>query len=123
MLFEREPIFSYYIIFECEVMRCDISTTDGGEFVTYISEQTTPIENRENALIYWLDYRGGAGFRPRNPKRGFYILDPAEDNILQSEVAAIFARGRIIYQDVKLLERVARYIATAQKLSFRSEKD
>ena len=118
MLFEREPIFSYYIIFECEILQCDIRPDESG-LATYISRKTTPIENPESALIYWLDYRWRAwrtGCRLQNKNRGVYILEPS-NNQNQKEVAEIFINGRKIYQDLWTRKLIARYLSTAERLS------
>lgn len=100
----REIRFIYFIVFDGEVFQCEI-IHHGKDWITFIHEKTTPIKDRENALIYSQEIEVG-----KNKSRR--IMSPA--NALQKAVASFFATEKVFYQDNRVGEQINQYLLWQQ---------
>lgn len=101
----KDVRFIYFIIFNDEILQCEIVKKDNLIF-TFIHRKTTELKDEENDLIYNLEYNPGRNYRrkitkPTN-KREQLILD-------------MFNQGKVFYQDNEVGEIVRNYFVTCQK--------
>lgn len=95
-----EILFTYFIIFDGDILQCEIIQHDAYLF-TFIHAKTTELKNVEGDLIYTTDYNVRGNYK-RN------ILKPTSK--LEKRVTDFFLRDKVFYQDNEIGEIVRNYI-------------
>ena len=92
--------FTYFIIFDGEVLQCEIIVKDNNNF-TFIHRKTSPIKDEEKDLIYSTEYRPLPNWKRK-------INKPTTD--IEKKIAVYFAKDKVFYQDNDVGEIVRNYL-------------
>ena len=99
--YKREQIVGeYYILWESEILHCEIIQSDTNYF-TYIHSKTTPIKNEDESLIFTQEF----DMRPNVRRK---ITDPFDD--IGRKIYWFFRNDKVFYQDNEVGEVVRNYI-------------
>ena len=101
----RDVLFFFFILFDDELLQCEIVQRDELLFV-FIHRKTTPLKDTDNDLIYSTEYNP----RP-NYKRN--ILKPSTR--VEKKIHALFATDSVFYQDNEVGEIVRNYLMWCKK--------
>lgn len=93
-------IFRYFIIFESEVLQCNIIKVNDYIF-TYIHQKTTPISHPNTDLIYSREYIPAKNYR-RNIRK--------PETKKEEKIMWFFNHDKVFYQDNMVGEIVANYL-------------
>lgn len=96
----KDIIFTYFIVFERNILQCEIVETNTGTY-TYIHRKTTPLKNPERDLIYTPDYDPRPNYRRKITK--------ATDKI-DRRIQSYFVSDKVFYQDNDTGETVQNYL-------------
>lgn len=102
---DKEVLFTYFIIFEDDVLQAEIIQHDDDIF-TYIHRKTTPIKDTKHDTIYTLDY---------NPAMNYHRLLTRSTTRLERKIAYFYNTDKVFYQDNEVGEIVRNYIITSMK--------
>lgn len=92
--------FTYFIEFNDNLYQCEVVTKDP-DFFTYIHIKTTEIQDKQNDLIYTLDYHSQLNYN-RN------ILKPQSQ--LQKNLLWYFMTDRVYYQNNEVGDSINNYL-------------
>lgn len=95
-----EIMFKYFIIFDRDVLQCEIVLHDDMLF-TFIHRKTTEIKDNENDLIYTPEYSPRPNYRRK-------ITKPETNT--EKKIANFFIRDKVFYQDNEIGEIVRNYL-------------
>lgn len=98
--FHNDVLFEYFIIFNNELLQCDIVLVDDLLF-TYIHYKTTPIKNEDIDLIYTTEDSARPNYRKR-------ITKPTSP--IEKKIANFFITNKVFYQDDNVGELVRNYL-------------
>lgn len=101
----KQIVFTYFIVFNDSTYQCEIISVNGDLF-TFIHDKTTHIKDRQDNLIYSLDYNVSLCYN-RN------ILKPI--NELQKKVLWFFANGRVFYQNNSIGNAIENYLKLCKR--------
>lgn len=101
----NEIIYTYFIIFDNNILQCEIIVTNNITF-TFIHRKTTPLKSEDNDLIYSTSYDPRCNWR-RN------MLN-SKDNI-DVQIKWYFITDRVYYQDNTVGEIVKNYLLWCKK--------
>lgn len=102
---EKDILFTYFIIFEGDILQAEIIQKDDDIF-TFIHRKSTPIRNPNNDVIYSLDIVPNINHH-RN------LLGRVGN--LEKRISYFFLTNKVFYQDNEVGEIVRNYIITSQK--------
>lgn len=92
--------FIYFIEFSNKVYQCEVVLKDDVTF-TFIHNKTTPIKDKDNDLIYSLDY---------NPKMNYNRNIYKPINKIQEKLLWYFKTDRVYYQDNEVGNAISNYL-------------
>ena len=92
--------FTYFIIFDGEILQCEIIVKDNNNF-TFIHRKSTPIKDEEKDLIYSTEYRPLPNWKRK-------INKPTTE--IEKKIAMYFAKDKVFYQDNDVGEIVRNYL-------------
>lgn len=101
-----DVLFTYFIVFDGEVLQCECIRKDNGHSFTYIHRKTTPLQNDDKDLIYSLRYDP----RPNWRRRMTRPRTPIERYILSQ-----FQQDKVYYQDNEVGMMVENYLNASGK--------
>lgn len=101
----EDIIFSYFILFDNEMLQCDIVSQDDLNF-TFIHRKTSEIKDPENDLVFTPDHSPRANYRR-------YITKPRDK--LGNKIAEYYIKDKIFYQDNDVGEVVRNYLSWCGK--------
>ena len=90
--------FTYFIIFEGDILQCELIDVDDGVF-TYIHRKTTPIKNDDD-IVFKTEY----SIRPNEFRKLNHPQTKVESNLYD-----FFLKDRVFYQDNEVGEVVRNY--------------
>lgn len=96
----KEILFTYFIIFDGDILQCEIIRHDDLYF-TFIHRKTTPIKDEEMDVVYSADYS------PRYNKLR-KITKPQSK--MEQKIADHFKKDKVFYQDNEVGEIVRNYL-------------
>ena len=97
--------FIYFIEFNNKIYQCEIIEKDQQVF-TYIHDETTPIKNKKQDLVYSLDFHTGINYN-RN------ILKPSLE--IGKKIAWFFVHDRVYYQDNETGDAINNYLKICKR--------
>lgn len=104
--FDRNDIqFIYFIIFDGEIMQCEIVNKDGN-FFTFIHEKTTPLQNPEKDLIFSFEQKAAPNWRINLCKPSLPV---------EKQVYSFFVSGKVFYATNEVGEVVRNYLLRCKK--------
>ena len=105
---KNDIIFEYFIVFNEQIMHCEIVSVDNKVF-TYIHRKTTKIRNPDNDLVYSLEY---------DPRPNWHrdITRPASE--IGRNIFNFFRMDKVYYQDNECGEVVRNFIMTVSGKEF-----
>ena len=92
--------FIYFIIFNDDVLQCEIVMTDKENF-TFIHPKTTPLKNPEKEIIFSQDF---------NPLPNYHRKLTRPKSSLEKKIAWYFATDNVFYSDNETGEIVRNYL-------------
>ena len=97
---KNDIMYSYFIIFEDNILQADIVMNDHERF-TFIHQKTTPIKNEDTDVVFSLT---------PDEKNNHYIslLKPADN--LSKKIITFFANNKVFYQSNDIGEIVNQYL-------------
>ena len=97
---KQDIMYSYFIIFEDNILQADIVMNDHERF-TFIHQKTTPIKNEDTDVVFSLT---------PDEKNNHYIslLKPADN--LSRKIITFFANNKVFYQSNEIGEIVNQYL-------------
>lgn len=95
---KRDIIYTYFIIWEDDILQCEIVTKDCDSF-TYIHRKTTPL--RDDNLVYTVDFSHKWNYRRR-------INKPTSQ--AEKIIFSYYLNDKIFYQDNEVGEIVRNYL-------------
>ena len=99
--YKPEDILLYYFIeFNNQVLQCEIIQKDDSLF-TYIHEKTTPIKDRDKAIIYSAEFH-----EQRNYKRKLF----STASTIEKKIGWFFIHEKVFFQNNEVGELVRNYI-------------
>lgn len=99
--FERKDVkYIYYIIFDDEVLQCEIVYLEDKRF-TFIHRKTTPIRIENNTIIFSSEYNSNIHYRRK-------ITKPIDE--IGKKIASFYIRDLIFYQDNEVGNIVENYL-------------
>lgn len=98
-------VFVFYIEFENIILQANIIVTDTDNFI-FIHAKTTPIKDRDNALIYSL-------FADGKPNHKRKLISNATE--FDSKITRYFATDKVFYQSNEIGEIIRNYIKVSSK--------
>lgn len=96
----KDIIFTFFIIFDGELLQCEIISVDNNAFI-FIHRKTTPLKDEDNDLIYAEKYDA----RPNWRRKITVPVLPVEHKLLE-----FFRAEKIFYQDNEVGEIVRNYL-------------
>ncbi len=101
----KNILFTYFIEFNSHIFQCEIIQVNQQIF-TFIHEKTTPLKDKNNDLIYSLDY---------NPKINYNrnIFKPT--NEVTKKIAWFYTHDRVYYQDNEVGDTVNNYLKICKR--------
>jgi hypothetical protein len=96
----KDIIFTFFIIFDGEVLQCEVVSVDNNAFM-FIHRKTTPLKDEDNDLIYSEKYDA----RPNWRRKITVPVLPIEHNLLE-----FFRAEKIFYQDNEVGEIIRNYL-------------
>ena len=103
----KDVKFTYFIVFDEEVLQCEVVKRDGSSF-TFIHRKTTPIKDEKRDLVYQQEY----SHRPNVRRR--LTRDSSE---IGRKLIAFFHDDKVFYQDNEVGEIVRNYLMWCEKAS------
>lgn len=96
----KDIIFTYFIMYERDVLQCEIINIDGNVF-TFIHRKTTEIKHTEEDLIYSSEFKYNCNWvrkltKPKTP--------------VEKKIAEFFRIEKVFYQDNEVGEIVRNYL-------------
>ncbi len=101
----KNVMFTYFIEFNDSIYQCEVIDLDGIYF-TYVHIKTTEIKNRDDDLIYTLEYDPRINYN-RN------IFKPL--NKLQERILWFFNTSRVYYQNNEVGDAISNYLKICKK--------
>lgn len=102
----KDVLFRYFIIFNDKIYQCNVIDVDG-EMFTYIHNKTTNIQDKDNDLIYTLEYSHKLNYN-RN------IYKPI--NSLQKKLLWFFINDKVFYQSNEVGDAISNYLKICKNL-------
>lgn len=102
----NEILFTYFILFNNELLQCEIIQHDNSRF-TFIHRKTTELKNTENDLIYTPEY---------NPKPNYKRKITKPTSPLEKKIVDFFTKDKVFYQDNEVGEIVRNYLIWCGKV-------
>lgn len=96
----KDVLFTYYIVFDGEVLTCQVVQSDN-LFFTFIYHKTTELKELDNDLIYTTDFDARPNFRRK-------ITKPRSE--LERKLAEFFVKDKIFYDSNETGEIVRNYL-------------
>lgn len=96
----EDIVFRYFILFETDLLECDIVNIDGRKY-TFIHEKTTPLKHPDTDLIYTTDYSTKPNWRRK-------INLPGSE--VERKLWNYFVLDKVCYQDNAVGEIVRNYL-------------
>lgn len=101
----KNIIFMYFILFDNNILQCDIILKDDLYF-TFIHRKTTPIKNPDRDLIFTTEY---------NPKPNYRRRINKPKNPVENKIYNFFKNDDVYYQDNETGEIVRNYLMWCNK--------
>lgn len=92
--------FTYFIIFDGEILQCEIIRKDKNDF-TFIHRKTTPLKDKTRDLIYSAEYNPLPNWKRK-------INKPITN--IEKKIASYFIKDKVFYQDNDTGEIVRNYL-------------
>lgn len=96
----KDIIFTYYIVFDSDLLECNVVRTDSLYF-TFIHRKTSELEERPNDLIYSTEYDARPNFRRK-------ITRPRTD--IERRIAEFYIKDKIFYDSNETGEIIRNYL-------------
>lgn len=96
----KDIVFTYFIVFEGEILQCEIVMTDKENF-TFVHPKTTPIKDPEKDVIYTQDY---------NPRPNYHRKITKPVSTLEQKIAWYYKTDNVFYADNETGEIVRNYL-------------
>jgi len=96
----KNILFTYFIIFSDTVYQCEIVNKDNNLF-TFIHLKTTPIKDKNNDVIFSLDYYPSLNYNVN-------VLKPS--NEITKRIAWFFVHDRVYYQNNDIGDAINNYL-------------
>lgn len=96
----KDIVFTYFIIFDGEVLQCEIVSVDNMLF-TFIHRKTTELKHPDEDLIYSPDYDPRPNWRRR-------LTVPTTP--IEKKIAAFYRTDKVFYQDNDVGDLVKNYL-------------
>ena len=96
----REILFVYFILFDEELLQCEVVQHDNLYF-TYIHRKTTPLKDTKNDIIFTPEY---------NPQPNYFRKINEPRTVLQKKIYSFFLNDKVFYQDNEIGEIVRAYL-------------
>ena len=101
----KDVLFTYYIIFDADVLECNIVRTDD-KYFTFIHRKTSEMQERSNDLIYSTEFDARPNFRRK-------ITKPRSD--IEKKIAEFYIKDKIFYDSNDTGEIVRNYLIWCRK--------
>lgn len=101
----KEIVFTYYIVFDTDVLECNVVRTDNMYF-TFVHKKTSELEEREHDLIYTTQFDARPNFRRK-------ITKPRSD--LERKIAEFYVNDKVFYDSNETGEVVRNYLVWCGK--------
>lgn len=96
----KEIIFTYFIVFDGQILQCEIVSHDGLSF-TFIHPKTTELKHTDKDLIYTTDYHAEPNYRRRLTKPVLPI---------EKKIYYFFQTEKVFYSDNETGEIIRNYL-------------
>lgn len=96
----KDILFTYFIIWETEILQCEIIQIDNVNF-TYIHRKSTPIQDEEKDLVFSTEFNPRFNYRRK-------INKPIDE--LGKKISWFFSTDRVFYQDNEVGEVIRNYL-------------
>lgn len=96
----KEILFTYFIIFDGDILQCEIIRHDDLYF-TFIHRKTTPIKDEEMDVVYSADY---------SPRYNKIRKITKPQSKMEQKIAEHFKKDKVFYQDNEVGEIVRNYL-------------
>lgn len=96
----QDVVFSYFILFENDLLQADIINIDGRKY-TFIHQKTTPLKYPDNDLIYCPEYSTKPNWRRK--------INVAGSDV-ERKIWNYFVLDKVVYQDNTVGEVVRNYL-------------
>lgn len=97
---EKDVIFRYFIIYEEEILQCNIVCRDNEAF-TFIHHKTTPIKDEDNDIIFCCDQEQKANYLTK-------ITRPTTK--IGRQILSFFTNNKVFYQSNEVGDLVEHYL-------------
>ena len=97
---QNEILFVYYIIFEGDILQCEIIHHED-LFFTFIHKKTTEIKNESETIIYTLEFSPKPNYRRK-------ITIPTSD--IERKIVWFFKNDKVFYQSNEIGNIVMNYL-------------
>lgn len=97
---DKDILYMYFIVFDNEILQCEIITRDDLLF-TYIHRKTTPIKENESNIIYQQNY---------DVRNNYCRKINHPHSIIEKKIADFFLKEKVFYQDNEVGEIVRNYL-------------
>ena len=101
----KDVIFTYLVIFDRELLQCDVVQTDETCFI-FVHQKTTPIKNPDEDLIYTVSYDARLNWR-RNLLRPVYSVE--------QKLLALHKADQVFYQSNDVGDLYSHYLDWCRK--------
>lgn len=104
---KQEIKYQYYIIFDKEVLQCEIiKSRELKQWFTFVHRKTSPIKDDDKGLIFQIEPNVDRKYRKK-------ITRPSDD--ISQKVAWFFKNEKVFYQDNEVGEIIRNYIIWCDK--------
>lgn len=98
--FRKNILFTFFIIFEEEMLQCEIIARDNNIFM-FVHRKTTPLRDEKNDLIYQQEYNPAVNYRRK-------ITIPQTK--VESKIADLIKNDKVFFQDNLVGETFRNYL-------------
>lgn len=102
----KDVLLTYFIKFDGKIYQCEIIDVDG-EMFTYIHDKTTPIQDKDNDLIYSLEYS-----HKMNYNRSIY----KPTTKVGKRILYFFKTDKVFYQDNEVGDAINNYLKISRTI-------
>lgn len=96
----KNIIATYFIIWEQDILQCEIINEITNEYITYIHRKTTPIQNENKDIVYTTEFSSKPNYR----RKLFKPIDKIDKVHID-----FFKKEKVFYQDNEVGEIVRNY--------------